>query len=76
MDYEAIIIVALITSPWIVGGYFDYRAKIKALEVKINNSEKISLIEENASIRHRLEVLEAIITDKGYELNDKISRIK
>jgi len=76
VDYEQIIIIALFMSPWLVGGYLDYRAKIKALEAKINNSEKINLIEENKSIKHRLEVLEAIVTDKGYDISENISRIK
>jgi|GEM_PF-1424559 len=76
MDIDQIIIVALIVSPWLVGGYFDYRTKIKALETKFSESERSNLLEENKSIKHRLEVLEAIVTDKGYELDDRIRKIK
>ena len=76
MDIDQIIIVALIVSPWLVGGYFDYRTKIKTLEAKFDASERSNLLEENKSIKHRLEILEAIVTDKGYEINDKISKIK
>ncbi len=76
MEIDQIIIVALLVSPWLVGGYLDYRTKIKALEAKISASERSNLLEENKSIRHRLEVLEAIVTDRGYELDDKITTIK
>jgi len=43
---------------------------------KINTSEKANLMEENKTIGHRLEVLEAIVTDKGHDISENISRIK
>lgn len=36
----------------------------------------MKLIDEVTSIQHRLVVLEKIITDKGYEVNEEISKLK
>lgn len=60
----------------IVGDYFKQKAKMSALEKKVDSSEKVKLEEEIASIKHRLVVLEKIVTDKGYQLDEEISKLK
>lgn len=56
-------------------GYFDYRHKMKDLELKVNNSEKVNLEEELQSIKHRLVVLEKIVTDRRYQLEEEIDKL-
>jgi hypothetical protein len=59
----------------IAGGYFDHRVKMKNLEVKVDNSEKVNLEEELQSIKHRLVVLEKIVTDRRYQLEEEIDKL-
>lgn len=59
----------------VIGDYFKHKAKIKSLEQKFDTSEKVQMQEEIASIKHRLVVLEKIVTDKGYQLNEEINKI-
>jgi len=60
----------------VVGDYFKQKAKMSALEKKVDSSERVKLDEEIISIKHRLVVLEKIVTDKGYQLEDEIERLK
>ena len=60
----------------VVGDYFKQKAKMSALEKKVDSSEKVQLEEEIASIKHRLVVLEKIVTDKGYQLQEEIEKLK
>ncbi|MFT5236081.1 MAG: hypothetical protein ACI8SK_000767 [Shewanella sp.] len=76
MDIEQIIIVALIFGfPWLSYDYFKYKTKMKQLEAKLQDSEKVQVIDELNSVKHRLVVLEKIITDKGYEVNEEIRKL-
>ena len=60
----------------VVGDYFKQKAKMSALEKKVDSSEKVKLDEEITSIKHRLVVLEKIVTDKGYQLEEEIEKLK
>jgi hypothetical protein len=61
-----------------------HKKKLKELEVEALRIEKLNLksvVEDavNKSVGDqlsRIEVLEAIVTDKNYELNEKITRLK
>ncbi|WP_394388513.1 hypothetical protein [Shewanella woodyi] len=76
MDIEQIIIVALIFAfPWLSYDYFKYKTKMKQLEAKLQDSEKVKVIDELDSVKHRLVVLEKLITDKGYEVNEEIRKL-
>lgn len=59
-----------------IGDYFKHKTKIASLERKVDSSEKVQLEEEITSIKHRLVVLEKIITDKGYQLDEEIEKLK
>ena len=59
----------------IAGSYFDHRCKMKNLELKVNNSEKVNFEEELLSIKHRLIVLEKIVTDRKFQLQDEIDNL-
>ena len=61
-----------------------YKQKMKELEIEKQKIEKTNLQNEVSdavdrelgSIASRIEVLEAIVTDKNYGLSDKIERLK
>lgn len=76
MDITQIIIVSIIFLAIFGADFFKYRFRIKQLEAKIECSDKMKLIDEVTSIQHRLVVLEKIITDKGYEVNEEINKLK
>ena len=42
----------------------------------LNNSEKKNMQKELAAVKGRLEVLEAIVTDKKYQLHQEINKLK
>jgi hypothetical protein len=42
----------------------------------LNDSEKQNMQNELASVKNRLEVLEAIVTDKKYQLAQEITELK
>ena len=76
MDIEQIIIIALTFAfPWLSYDYFKYKTKMKELEVKLDKSNKIKMNDEIGSMKHRLVVLEKIITDKGYEKDNEINKL-
>nr|WP_136251334.1 hypothetical protein [Ningiella ruwaisensis] len=60
------------------------KQKIKQLEVEAIKAEKANLEaivndaldKKLAAFKGRLEVLEAVVTDKNYELHEKITRLK
>ena len=60
----------------VVGDYFKQKAKMNALEKKVDSSEKVQLDEEISSIKHRLVVLEKIVTNKGYQIDEEIEKLK
>ncbi|MGX5172567.1 hypothetical protein ACUR5C_00905 [Aliikangiella sp. IMCC44653] len=68
----------------IIIAIFAHKKSIKELEVEALKVERANLDEmvEKAVKKHlgdqlsRIEVLEAIVTDKKYELNEKIARLK
>ena len=62
----------------LIGGiaWISTKSEIARMTTKIDMSDRVNLVEENKSLKHRVEVLEAIVTDKNYELNDKIARLK
>ncbi len=62
----------------LIGGiaWISTKSEIARMTTKIDMSDRVNLVEENKSLKHRVEVLEAIVTDKNYELNDKITRLK
>jgi hypothetical protein len=76
MDIGQIIIIAIIFGlPWLSYDYFKYKTKMRELETKLNESEKVKVDDEISSMKHRLVVLEKIITDKGYEIDNEIRNL-
>ncbi|NRA84160.1 MAG: hypothetical protein HRU22_10465 [Gammaproteobacteria bacterium] len=76
MDIEQVIIIAIVFGfPWLSYDYFKYKTKMKELEAKFNESQKVKMSDEIGSMKHRLVVLEKIITDKGYEIDNEIDKL-
>jgi hypothetical protein len=71
---ELIFGFALIIS--IVGMFFDYRKQQLKIMSKMNQMEEGDLQKELAAIRQRLIVLERIVTDKNYTLQDEINNLR
>ncbi|RYV00749.1 hypothetical protein SOPP22_18265 [Shewanella sp. OPT22] len=75
-EISNIVIVAIIFFAIFGADFFKYRLRMKQLEAKIDSSDKMKLIDEVESVKHRLVVLEKIITDKGYEVSEEINKLK
>ena len=75
MDIGQIVIVALIFVGIFSYDFFKYKVKMKQLEARLNEAEKVKLFDEMQSVKHRLVVLEKIITDKGYEVREEIEKL-
>ncbi|MGJ8691305.1 MAG: hypothetical protein ACSHW0_02350 [Thalassotalea sp.] len=68
----------------IVAALLGNKTKMKMLEIEALKIQKANLTAEVedavdrklAAQLTRIEILEAIVTDKNYELNDKISKLK
>ncbi|GIU50751.1 MULTISPECIES: hypothetical protein [Shewanella] len=76
MDISNIVIVAIVFFAIFGADFFKYRLRMKQLEAKIDSSDKMKLVDEVKSMKHRLVILEKIVTDKGYELNEEINKLK
>ena len=76
--------VALVTPLIIVAVITSYKTKMKQLEIEALNIQKATLKTEVENVvneklgdqLNRIEVLEAIVTDKSYELNEKITKLR
>lgn len=68
--------LSIIILPLIIVFGFVYKIKLKEIESKVDNSEKVQFQAEIASMKHRIMTLERIVTDKGYQLDDEISKLK
>ena len=76
MDIGQIVIVTLIFVGIFSYDFFKYKVKMKQLETRLNEAEKVKLFDEMQSVKHRLVVLEKIVTDKGYEVREEIEKLK
>ena len=60
----------------IAGMFFDYRKQQLKIMTKMNQMEEGDLQKELGAIRQRLAVLEKIVTDKNYTLQDEINGLR
>lgn len=58
-----------------IGTWTSHKQQMAKLNAKLNNSEKERLNSELAAVKTRLEVLEAIVTDKKYQLKQEIDEL-
>lgn len=65
-----IVLIVLITQ------YFEYRKSMTKLNHKVSSISENEIQKELDNVRQRLAVLERIVTDKSYDLNDELHKIK
>jgi hypothetical protein len=76
MIFVLVILFAFVLPIVIYGTWTTHKKDMAKLNASLNDSEKENLKNELASVKTRLEVLEAIVTDKKYQLNQEISELK
>jgi hypothetical protein len=64
------VLIVLITQ------YFEYRKSMTKLDRKVSSISDNEVQKELDNVKQRLIVLERIVTDKNYDLNDELSKIK
>lgn len=76
MIFVLVILFAFVLPIVIYGTWTSHKKDMAKLNASLNDSEKENLKNELASVKTRLEVLEAIVTDKKYQLNQEITALK
>jgi len=59
-----------------VATWTSHKKEMAKANANLNDSEKQNMQNELASVKSRLEVLEAIVTDKKYQLAQEITELK
>jgi flagellar biosynthesis/type III secretory pathway M-ring protein FliF/YscJ len=75
MIFVMIILFAFVLPIVIYGTWTSHKKDMAKLNASLNDSEKNNLKNELAAMKSRLEVLEAIVTDKKYQLSEEISSL-
>ena len=65
-----IVLIVLITQ------FFDYRKSMAKLNVKLGEVNDSQVQKELENVKQRLIVLERIVTDKNYDLNEEFGKIR
>jgi|TARA_R110000868_G_scaffold34481_6_gene124623 Na+-transporting methylmalonyl-CoA/oxaloacetate decarboxylase gamma subunit len=76
MQFVLIILFAFVLPIVMVGTWTSHKKEMAKANANLNDSEKQNMQNELASIKSRLEVLEAIVTDKKYQLAQEITELK
>ncbi|WP_448556863.1 hypothetical protein [Thalassotalea montiporae] len=82
--FELLLVILTFASPILIGifisKYFKYKsevnAQLKALQSGLDSKTNLELQNEVKALKERLAAVEAIVTDSGYELNQKIANLK
>ncbi|WP_340677857.1 hypothetical protein [Paraglaciecola sp.] len=73
MVFVLVILFAFVLPIVIYGTWTSHKKDMAKLNASLNDSEKNNLKNELSALKSRLEVLEAIVTDKKYQLSQEIS---
>jgi hypothetical protein len=74
--FVLIILFAFVLPIVIIALWTIHKKEMAKANANLNNSEKQNMQNELAAVKGRLEVLEAIVTDKKYQLNQEITELK
>ena len=82
--FELLLVILTFASPILIGifisKYFKYKsevnAQLQALQNGLDSKTNLELQNEVKALKERLAAVEAIVTDSGYELNQKIANLK
>ncbi|WP_026376736.1 DUF2746 domain-containing protein [Aestuariibacter salexigens] len=75
MIFVLVILFAFVLPIVFFGIWTTHKKEMAKADTKLNSSEKENLKNELAAVKSRLEVLEAIVTDKKYQLNEEIGQL-
>lgn len=75
MVFVLIILFAFVLPIVMIGVWTTHKKEMTKVNSNLNNSEK-DMYNELALVKTRLEVLEAIVTDKKYQLHQEITELK
>lgn len=76
MKFVFTILFAFVLPIVLIGTWTSHKKAMAKANANLNDSEKQNLQNELASVKARLEVLEAIVTDKKYQLHQEITELK
>lgn len=76
MTFVLIILFCFVLPIVFFGTWTTHKQKMREMESQIDHTEKDALKEELAGVKKRLEVLEAIVTDKKYQLDQEIRELQ
>jgi Na+-transporting methylmalonyl-CoA/oxaloacetate decarboxylase gamma subunit len=76
MVFVLIILFAFVLPIVLIGTWTSHKKEMTKVNANLNISEKENMQNELASVKSRLEVLEAIVTDKKYQLAQEITELK
>lgn len=76
MLFVLIILFAFVLPIVFISVLTSYKKDMAKANANLNNSEKENMKNELTSVKNRLEVLEAIVTDRKYQLHQEISELK
>jgi Na+-transporting methylmalonyl-CoA/oxaloacetate decarboxylase gamma subunit len=76
MTFVLIILFAFVLPIVLIGTWTSHKKEMAKMNLSLGQSEKQNVENELSAIKTRLEVLEAIVTDKKYELNEELDRLK
>ncbi|MGK0304398.1 MAG: Na+-transporting methylmalonyl-CoA/oxaloacetate decarboxylase gamma subunit [Gammaproteobacteria bacterium] len=76
MVFVLIILFAFVLPIVLIGTWTSHKKEMAKVNANLNISEKENMQNELASVKTRLEVLEAIVTDKKYQLHQEITELK
>ncbi|MCG7585722.1 MULTISPECIES: nitrite reductase [Photobacterium] len=75
MEFTGVAIVAIVFASIGLQRYFKHKAEMKKLESEGSSSEVQQLRHELRTLQQRVDVLEKIVTDKGYQLKEEIKNL-
>jgi hypothetical protein len=74
--FVLLILMVFVLPIVIIGVWTTHKKEMANLNANLNDTEKENIKNELVAVKTKLEVLEAIITDKKYQLNQEITELK
>ena len=76
MVFVLLILMVFVLPIVIIGVWTGHKKEMTKLNATLNDSEKENMKNQLSAVKRRLEVLEAIVTDKKYQLHQEFSELK
>ncbi len=75
MVFVLVILFCFVLPIVFVGMWVGHKREMAKMNLELGKSEKENITNELAAVKTRLEVLEAIVTDKKYQLNEELNQL-